>query len=146
MKLTKSQLKRIIKEELEATMQEGMFQDLAHRGLKYLSPTRADFVELSKEYGFEDLASKHARRLGELARQLPAGRLRRALEKDAEATISALAQWVGSGDPPKAFVMALPAFLDGETPGIDMSPYAGTKIDQGTRDLADWLGDRADKM
>ena len=146
MKLTKSQLKRIIKEELEATMQEGMFQDLALRGLKYLSPTRAEFVELSKEYGFEDLASKHARRLGELARQLPAGRLRRALEKDAEATISALAQWVGSGDPPKAFVMALPAFLDGETPGIDMSPYAGTKIDQGTRDLADWLGDRADKM
>ena len=146
MKLTKSQLKRIIKEELEATMQEGMFQDLAHRALKYLSPTRAEFVKLSKEYGFKDLASKHARRLGELARQLPARMLRRALEKDKKATISALTQWVESRDLPKVFVMALPAFLDGETPGIDMSPYAGTKIDQDTRDLADWLGDRADKM
>ncbi len=46
MKLTKSQLKRIIKEELEATMQEGMFQDLALRGLKYLSPTRAECFRL----------------------------------------------------------------------------------------------------
>ena len=56
MKLTKTQLKQIIKEELEATMeeeapmQEGFMQNAAMKLLRMLSPGLAETAELAIEF------------------------------------------------------------------------------------------------
>lgn len=132
MKLTKSQLKRIIKEELEATMeeeapmQENFMQDAAMKILNMLSPGLAETAELAREYPeFAKAVSRHSE--GPKAKavsnnlQIAGGaggsgssQLRRALEKDEAEVVRALDDFVaGGGSSSRAFAMALPRFLEG---------------------------------
>ena len=132
MKLTKSQLKRIIKEELEATMeeevpmQENFMQDAAMSILNMLSPGLAETAELAREYSeFAKAVARHSE--GPDAKavsnnlQIAGGaggrgssQLRRALEKDEAEVVRALDDFVaGGGSSSRAFAMALPRFLEG---------------------------------
>jgi len=132
MKLTKTQLKQIIKEELEATMeeevpmQENFMQDAAMSILNMLSPGLAETAELAREYPeFAKAVSRHSE--GPKAKavsnnlQIAGGaggrgssQLRRALEKDEAEVVRALDDFVaGGGSSSRAFAMALPRFLEG---------------------------------
>ena len=132
MKLTKTQLKQIIKEELEATMeeeapmQEGFMQDAAMSILNMLSPGLAETAELVREYPeFAEAVKRHSE--GPKAKavssnlQIAGGaggsgssQLRRALEKDEAEVVRALDDFVaGGGSSSRAFAMALPRFLEG---------------------------------
>jgi len=132
MKITKTQLKQIIKEELEATMeeeapmQESFMQDAAMKILNMLSPGLAETAELAREYPeFAKAVSRHSE--GSKAKavssnlQIAGGaggsgssQLRRALEKDEAEVIRALDDFVaGGGSSSRAFAMALPRFLEG---------------------------------
>ena len=132
MKLTKTQLKRIIKEELEATMeeevpmQENFMQDAAMSILNMLSPGLAETAELAREYPeFAKAVARHSE--GPEAKavssnlQIAGGaggsgssQLRRALEKDEAEVVRALDDFVaGGGSSSRAFAMALPRFLEG---------------------------------
>ena len=132
MKITKTQLKRIIKEELEATMeeevpmQESFMQDAAMKILNMLSPGLAEAAELAREYPeFAKAVGRHSE--GPKAKavsnnlQIAGGaggsgssQLRRALEKDEAEVVRALDDFVaGGGSSSRAFAMALPGFLEG---------------------------------
>tara|TARA_B100000575_G_scaffold231756_1_gene192940 strand:- start:588 stop:1040 length:453 start_codon:yes stop_codon:yes gene_type:complete len=132
MKLTKTQLKQIIKEELEATMeeevpmQENFMQDAAMKILNMLSPGLAETAELAREYPeFAKAVARHSE--GPEAKavssnlQIAGGaggsgssQLRRALEKDEAEVVRALDDFVaGGGSSSRAFAMALPRFLEG---------------------------------
>jgi hypothetical protein len=132
MKITKTQLKQIIKEELEATMeeeapmQENFMQDAAMKILNMLSPGLAETAELAREYPeFAKAVSRHSE--GPKAKavssnlQIAGGaggsgssQLRRALEKDEAEVVRALDDFVaGGGSSSRAFAMALPGFLEG---------------------------------
>ena len=132
MKITKAQLRNIIKEELEATieeeapMQEGFMQDVAMKILSMLSPGLAETAELAREYPeFAKAVARHSE--GPEAKavsnnlQIAGGaggsgssQLRRALEKDEAEVVRALDDFVaGGGSSSRAFAMALPGFLEG---------------------------------
>ena len=132
MKLTKTQLKQIIKEELEATMeeeapmQENFMQDAAMKLLSMFSPGLAETAQLAIEYPeFAKAVARHSE--GPEAKavsnnlQIAGGaggsgsrQLRRALEKDEAEVVRALDDFVaGGGSSSRAFAMALPGFLEG---------------------------------
>ena len=132
MKITKTQLRDIIKEELEATieeeapMQENFMQDAAMSILNMLSPGLAETAELAREYPeFAKAVARHSE--GPDAKavssnlQIAGGaggrgssQLRRALEKDEAEVVRALDDFVaGGGSSSRAFAMALPRFLEG---------------------------------
>ena len=133
MKLTKSQLKRIIKEELEATMeeeapmQENFMQDAAMKVLNMLSPGLAETAELLKKHKqFAEAVARHSESEDKgMAKavsnnlQIAGGaggrgssQLRRALEKDEAEVVRALDEFAASGrTKSRAFAMALAGFL-----------------------------------
>jgi len=132
MKLTKTQLKQIIKEELEATMeeeapmQESFMQDAAMKLLSMFSPGLAETAELAREYpefakavarhseGPEGKAVSNNLQIAGAAGGSGNSQLRRALEKDEAEVVRALDDFVaGGGSSSRAFAMALPGFLEG---------------------------------
>ena len=130
MKLTKSQLKRIIKEELEATMkeeapmQESFMQNAALKLLRMFSPGLAETAELAMEYpefakavnrhGDSNAVSNNLQIAGSAGLEGGSSQLRRALEKDEAEVVRALDDFVaGDGSSSRAFAMALPGFLEG---------------------------------
>ena len=130
MKLTKTQLKQIIKEELEATMeeevpmQENFMQDAAMSILNMLSPGLAETAELAREYpefakavnrhGDSKAVSNNLQIAGSAGLEAGSSQLRRALEKDEAEVVRALDDFVaGDGSSSRAFAMALPGFLEG---------------------------------
>ena len=130
MKLTKSQLKRIIKEELEATMkeeapmQESFMQNAALKLLRMFSPGLAETAELAMEYpefakavnrhGDSKAVSNNLQIAGSAGLEGGSSQLRRALEKDEAEVVRALDDFVaGDGSSSRAFAMALPGFLEG---------------------------------
>ena len=130
MKLTKSQLKQIIKEELEATMkeeapmQESFMQNAALKLLRMFSPGLAETAELAMEYpefakavnrhGDSKAVSNNLQIAGSAGLEGGSSQLRRALEKDEAEVVRALDDFVaGDGSSSRAFAMALPGFLEG---------------------------------
>ena len=130
MKLTKSQLKRIIKEEHEATMkeeapmQESFMQNAALKLLRMFSPGLAETAELAMEYpefakavnrhGDSKAVSNNLQIAGSAGLEGGSSQLRRALEKDEAEVVRALDDFVaGDGSSSRAFAMALPGFLEG---------------------------------
>ena len=129
MKLTKTQLKQIIKEELEATMeeeapmQEGFMQNAVMKLLSMLSPGLAETAQLATEYPeFAKAVNRHGDSKAVSNNLQIAGgaggsgnsQLRRALEKDEAEVVRALDDFVaGDGSSSRAFAMALPGFLEG---------------------------------
>jgi hypothetical protein len=146
MKITKTQLKRIIKEELEATMeeeapmQESFMQDAAMSILNMLSPGLAETAELAREYPeFAEAVKRHSESKDKgMAKavsnnlQIAGGaggrgssQLRQALKKDEAEVVRALDEFAASGrTKSRAFAMALPRFLEVE---------GGDKIDLNLR-------------
>ena len=130
MKLTKTQLKQIIKEELEATMkeeapmQESFMQNAALKLLRMFSPGLAETAELAMEYpefakavnrhGDSKAVSNNLQIAGSAGLEGGSSQLRRALEKDEAEVVRALDDFVaGDGSSSRAFAMALPGFLEG---------------------------------
>ena len=146
MKITKTQLKRIIKEELETTMNEGMLQDIASVILRVVSPQYAKVVELIKKRPALTQFVDHPEAVDLLAAMAypPKDHLARALELNEDAVVAALHELAEQGLSPKAFSMALASWLgtDGSGP-IDMSPFTRPKISKATSDLADRIIGRA---
>tara|TARA_R110002020_G_scaffold105444_5_gene245999 strand:- start:235 stop:588 length:354 start_codon:yes stop_codon:yes gene_type:complete len=114
MKITKAQLKQIIKEELDSTVQEGILQDLAMGFLKIVHPKAYELTALSRKYKFEYLLSGNEEILTDLLGKIPDGMLERALEKDPAAVRMALRQTVRGEITPKKFAMSLPGILSGK--------------------------------
>ena len=130
MKLTKTQLKQIIKEELEATMeeeapmQESFMQNAALKLLRMFSPGLAETAELAMEcpefakavnrHGDSKAVSNNLQIAGSAGLEGGSSQLRRALEKDEAEVVRALDDFVaGGGSSSRAFAMALPGFLEG---------------------------------
>ena len=129
MKITKTQLRNIIKEELEATieeeapMQEGFMQNAVMKLLGMLSPGLAETAQLTTEYPeFAKAVNRHGDSKAVSNNLQIAGaaggsgnsQLRRALEKDEAEVVRALDDFVaGDGSSSRAFAMALPGFLEG---------------------------------
>ena len=130
MKLTKTQLKQIIKEELEATMeeeapmQESFMQNAALKLLRMFSPGLAETAQLAMEYpefakavnrhGDSKAVSNNLQIAGSAGLEGGSSQLRRALEKDEAEVVRALDDFVaGDGSSSRAFAMALPGFLEG---------------------------------
>ncbi len=130
MKLTKTQLKQIINEELEATMeeeapmQESFMQNAALKLLRMFSPGLAATAQLAMEYpefakavnrhGDSKAVSNNLQIAGSAGLEGGSSQLRRALEKDEAEVVRALDDFVaGDGSSSRAFAMALPGFLEG---------------------------------
>ncbi len=130
MKITKAQLRNIIKEELEATieeeapMQEGFMQNAVMKLLGMLSPGLAETAQLTTEYpefakavnrhGDSKAVSNNLQIAGSAGLEGGSSQLRRALEKDEAEVVRALDDFVaGDGSSSRAFAMALPGFLEG---------------------------------
>ena len=130
MKITKAQLRNIIKEELEATieeeapMQEGFMQNAVMKLLGMLSPGLAEVAQLTTEYpefakavnrhGDSKAVSNNLQIAGSAGLEGGSSQLRRALEKDEAEVVRALDDFVaGGGSSSRAFAMALPGFLEG---------------------------------
>ena len=130
MKITKAQLRNIIKEELEATMeeeapmQEGFMQNAVMKLLSMLSPGLAETAQLTPEYpefaeavnrhGDSKAVSNNLQIAGSAGLEGGSSQLRRALEKDEAEVVRALDDFVaGDGSSSRAFAMALPGFLEG---------------------------------
>ena len=130
MKITKAQLRNIIKEELEATieeeapMQEGFMQNAVMKLLGMLSPGLAETAQLTTEYpefakavnrhGDSKAVSNNLQIAGSAGLEGGSSQLRRALEKDEAEVVRALDDFVaGDGTSSRAFAMALPGFLEG---------------------------------
>jgi len=130
MKITKTQLRNIIKEELEATieeeapMQEGFMQNAVMKLLSMLSPGLAETAQLATEYpefakavnrhGDSKAVSNNLQIAGSAGLEGGSSQLRRALEKDEAEVVRALDDFVaGDGSSSRAFAMALPGFLEG---------------------------------
>ena len=130
MKITKAQLRNIIKEELEATieeeapMQEGFMQNAVMKLLGMLSPGLAEVAQLTTEYpefakavnrhGDSKAVSNNLQIAGSAGLDGGSSQLRRALEKDEAEVARALDDFVaGGGSSSRAFAMALPGFLEG---------------------------------
>ena len=130
MKITKAQLRNIIKEELEATieeeapMQEGFMQNAVMKLLGMLSPGLAETAKLTTEYpefakavnrhGDSKAVSNNLQIAGSAGLEGGSSQLRRALEKDEAEVVRALDDFVaGDGSSSRAFAMALPGFLEG---------------------------------
>ena len=130
MKITKAQLRNIIKEELEATieeeapMQEGFMQNAVMKLLGMLSPGLAETAQLTTEYpefakavnrhGDSKAVSNNLQIAGDAGLEGGSSQLRRALEKDEAEVVRALDDFVaGGGSSSRAFAMALPGFLEG---------------------------------
>lgn len=130
MKITKAQLRNIIKEELEATieeeapMQEGFMQNAVMKLLSMLSPGLAETAQLTTEYpefakavnrhGDSKAVSNNLQIAGSAGLDGGSSQLRRALEKDEAEVVRALDDFVaGGGSSSRAFAMALPGFLEG---------------------------------
>jgi hypothetical protein len=130
MKITKAQLRNIIKEELEATieeeapMQEGFMQNAVMKLLSMLSPGLAETAQLTTEYpefakavnrhGDSKAVSNNLQIAGSAGLEGGSSQLRRALEKDEAEVVRALDDFVaGDGSSSRAFAMALPGFLEG---------------------------------
>ena len=130
MKITKAQLRNIIKEELEATieeeapMQEGFMQNAVMKLLGTLSPGLAETAQLTTEYpefakavnrhGDSKAVSNNLQIAGSAGLEGGSSQLRRALEKDEAEVVRALDDFVaGGGSSSRAFAMALPGFLEG---------------------------------
>ena len=126
MKITKTQLKRIIKEELETTMNEGMLQNIASVILRVVSPQHAKVVELIKKRPALAQFVDHPEALDLLAAMAypPKDHLERALEMNEDAVVAALHELAEQGLSPKTFSFALASWLgtDGSGP-IDMSKF-----------------------
>ena len=130
MKITKAQLRNIIKEELDATMeeevpmQEGFMQNAVMKLLSMLSPGLAETAQLTTEYpefakavnrhGDSKAVSNNLQIAGSAGLEGGSSQLRRALEKDEAEVVRALDDFVaGGGSSSRAFAMALPGFLEG---------------------------------
>lgn len=130
MKITKAQLRNIIKEELEATieeeapMQEGFMQNAVMKLLSMLSPGLAEVAQLTTEYpefakavnrhGDSKAVSNNLQIAASAGLEGGSSQLRRALEKDEAEVVRALDDFVaGDGSSSRAFAMALPGFLEG---------------------------------
>ena len=130
MKITKAQLRNIIKEELDATieeeapMQEGFMQNAVMKLLGMLSPGLAEVAQLTTEYpefakavnrhGDSKAVSNNLQIAGSAGLDGGSSQLRRALEKDEAEVVRALDDFVaGGGSSSRAFAMALPGFLEG---------------------------------
>lgn len=130
MKITKAQLRKLIKEELEATieeeapMQEGFMQNAVMKLLGMLSPGLAETAQLTTEYpefakavnrhGDSKAVSNNLQIAGSAGLDGGSSQLRRALEKDEAEVVRALDDFVaGGGSSSRAFAMALPGFLEG---------------------------------
>jgi len=130
MKITKAQLRNIIKEELEgmteeeAPMQEGFMQNAVMKLLGMLSPGLAETAQLTTEYpefakavnrhGDSKAVSNNLQIAGSAGLEGGSSQLRRALEKDEAEVVRALDDFVaGDGSSSRAFAMALPGFLEG---------------------------------
>ena len=133
MKLTKTQLKQIIKEELEATMeeeapmQESFMKNAAMKLLSMFSPGLAETAQLAIEFPeFAKAVARHSEGpeakavsnnlqiAGSAGLEGGSSQLRRALEKDEAEVVRALDDFVaGGGSSSRAFAMALPGFLEG---------------------------------
>ena len=130
MKITKAQLRKLIKEELEATieeeapMQEGFMQNAVMKLLSMLSPGLAETAQLTTEYpefakavnrhGDSKAVSNNLQIAGSAGLDGGSSQLRRALEKDEAEVVRALDDFVaGGGSSSRAFAMALPGFLEG---------------------------------
>ncbi len=130
MKITKAQLRNIIKEELEATieeeapMQEGFMQNAVMKLLSMLSPGLAETAQLTTEYpefakavnrhGDSKAVSNNLQIAASAGLEGGSSQLRRALEKDEAEVVRALDDFVaGDGSSSRAFAMALPGFLEG---------------------------------
>ena len=130
MKITKAQLRNIIKEELEATieeeapMQEGFMQNAVMKLLSMLSPGLAEVAQLTTEYpefakavnrhGDSKAVSNNLQIAGSAGLEGDNNQLRRALEKEEAEVVRALDDFVaGDGSYSRAFAMALPGFLEG---------------------------------
>jgi hypothetical protein len=130
MKITKAQLRNMIKEELEATieeeapMQEGFMQNAVMKLLSMLSPGLAETAQLTTEYpefakavnrhGDSKAVSNNLQIAGSAGLEGGSSQLRRALEKDEAEVVRALDDFVaGDGSSSRAFAMALPGFLEG---------------------------------
>jgi hypothetical protein len=130
MKITKAQLRKLIKEELEATieeeapMQEGFMQNAVMKLLSMLSPGLAETAQLTTEYpefakavnrhGDSKAVSNNLQIAGSAGLEGGSSQLRRALEKDEAEVVRALDDFVaGGGSSSRAFAMALPGFLEG---------------------------------
>lgn len=130
MKITKAQLRNIIKEELEATieeeapMQEGFMQNAVMKLLSMLNPGLAETAQLTTEYpefakavnrhGDSKAVSNNLQIAGSAGLEGGSSQLRRALEKDEAEVVRALDDFVaGGGSSSRAFAMALPGFLEG---------------------------------
>ena len=130
MKITKAQLRKLIKEELEATieeeapMQEGFMQNAVMKLLGMLSPGLAEVAQLTTEYpefakavnrhGDSKAVSNNLQIAGSAGLEGGSSQLRRALEKDEAEVVRALDDFVaGGGSSSRAFAMALPGFLEG---------------------------------
>ena len=130
MKITKAQLRNIIKEELETTMeeeapmQEGFMQNAVMKLLSMLSPGLAETAQLTTEYpefakavnrhGDSKAVSNNLQIAGSAGLEGGSSQLRRALEKDEAEVVRALDDFVaGGGSSSRAFAMALPGFLEG---------------------------------
>ena len=130
MKITKAQLRNIIKEELDATMeeeapmQEGFMQNAVMKFLSMLSPGLAETAQLTTEYpefakavnrhGDSKAVSNNLQIAGSAGLEGGSSQLRRALEKDEAEVVRALDDFVaGGGSSSRAFAMALPGFLEG---------------------------------
>lgn len=130
MKITKAQLRNIIKEELDATieeeapMQEGFMQNAVMKLLGMLSPGLAETAQLTTEYpefakavnrhGDSKAVSNNLQIAGSAGLDGGSSQLRRALEKDEAEVVRALDDFVaGGGSSSRAFAMALPGFLEG---------------------------------
>ena len=134
MKITKTQLRDIIKEELEATMeeeapmQENFMQDAAMSILNMLSPGLAEAAELLKKHEqFAAAVRRHSEsedkgmakavsnnlQIAGSAGGRGSSQLRQALEKDEAEVVRALDEFAASGrTKSRAFAMALPGFLE----------------------------------
>ena len=127
MKLTKSQLKKIIKEELETTMNEGMLHDIAHSLLRFVSPQHAKVVDQIKERPALAQFFEHPDAAQILAAMAypPKDHFERALEMNEGAVVAALRELGDKGLAPKAFAMALASWLgtDGSGP-IEMKGFS----------------------
>ena len=130
MKITKAQLRKLIKEELDATMeeeapmQEGFMQNAVMKLLSMLSPGLAETAQLTTEYpefakavnrhGDSKAVSNNLQIAGSAGLEGGSSQLRRALEKDEAEVVRALDDFVaGGGSSSRAFAMALPGFLEG---------------------------------
>ena len=130
MKITKAQLRKLIKEELDATMeeeapmQEGFMQNAVMKLLRMLSPGLAETAQLTTEYpefakavnrhGASKVVSNNLQIAGSAGLEGGSSQLRRALEKDEAEVVRALDDFVaGDGSSSRAFAMALPGFLEG---------------------------------